>query len=126
MLIDEGDCMYEDLKKFLLWGKSHELVLEIYRRTDSFPKHELFGLVSQMRRAAVSVPSNIIEGKARDSIKEYIRFLKIARGSLEELKYQLFLSKDLSYLSVEDYKEVEELANEVGKLMHGLLKSLRS
>lgn len=100
------------------------MVLEIYSITRNFPKDELFGLTSQIRRAAVSVPSNIIEGKARGSNKEFKRFLLVARGSLEETKYQLLLSKDLSYINDDKYKEVLILAEEVGRLLNGLIVSI--
>lgn len=117
--------MYNDTSKLIVWQKSHELALGIYELTKVFPKDELFGLTSQVRRAAVSVPSNIGEGKARDSSKEYKRFLLIARGSLEETKYQLLLAKDLQYISENKYKEILKQAEEVGKLLNGLLVKLR-
>ncbi len=87
--------MYSDTSKLIVWQKSHELVLKIYKITKDFPKDEMYGLTSQIRRASVSIPSNIAEGKARGSNKEYKRFLLMARGSLEETKYQLLLAKDL-------------------------------
>jgi four helix bundle protein len=99
-------------------------VLKIYKISKSFPKEELYGLISQIRRAAVSIPSNIVEGKARGSQKEYKRFLLISRGSLEEVKYQLLLAKDLKYIDDETYWESIELAKEVGRLLNGLLVSI--
>ena len=81
----------------------------------------MFGLTSQVRRAAVSIPSNIVEGKARGSKKEYVRFLLIARGSLEEVKYQMLLAKDLKYIDGETYKDVYNSMNEVGRLLGGLI-----
>ncbi|SMB88624.1 four helix bundle protein [Desulfonispora thiosulfatigenes DSM 11270] len=116
--------MYSDTSKLLVWQRSHELVLNIYEVTKDFPKDEQFGLTSQIRRAAVSVPSNIVEGKARGSSKEYKRFLLMARGSLEETKYQLLLAKDLKYIDEKKYKEVLNLAMETGRLLAGLIKSL--
>lgn len=116
--------MYQDTNKLIVWQKSHELVLKIYEITKSFPREEQFGLTSQIRRAAVSVPSNIVEGKARGYNKEYIRFLLIARGSLEETKYQLLLAKDLKYIDEVVYKEVLNLVMETGRLLAGLIKSL--
>ncbi len=116
--------MYEDTSKLIVWQKSHELVLKVYGITKDFPRDELFGLTSQVRRAAVSVPSNIVEGKARGSNKDFKRFLLIARGSLEETKYQLLLAKDLKYIDEVKYREALKLAEEVGKLLSGLIKHL--
>lgn len=116
--------MYEDTSKLIVWQKSHELVLKIYKITENFPKEELFGLTSQIRRAAVSIPSNIVEGKARGSNNEYNRFLLIARGSLEEVKYQLLLARDLKYISDEKYNSTLELAKDVGRLLSGMIKRL--
>ncbi len=116
--------MYEDISKLIVWQKAHELVLKIYEVTKEFPKDELFALTSQIRRAAVSIPSNIVEGKARGSNKEYNRFLLIARGSLEEVKYQILLAKDLKYIDDMKYKEVLNIALETGKLLAGLIKRL--
>lgn len=116
--------MYSDTSKLLVWQKSHELTLKIYKITKDFPKEEMFGLTSQVRRAAVSVPSNVVEGKARGSNKEYKRFLLMARGSLEEVKYQLLLAKDLGYIEEVVYKEIYEKTDEVGRLLGGLIKNL--
>ena len=117
--------MYIDTDKLILWKKSHELVLLIYEITKDFPKEELFCLISQIRRAAVSVPSNIVEGKARNSNKEYKRFLLISRGSLEELKYQLLLAKDLKYIDECKHNKIKMLADEVGKLLNGVIRSIK-
>lgn len=84
----------------------------------------MFGLTSQIRRAATSVPSNIVEGKARGSNKEYKRFLLVARGSLEEAKYQLLLAKDLKYIDEQKYKDVLNLSKDAGRLLAGLIKTL--
>ena len=116
--------MFDDTNKLIVWQKSHELTLNIYEITKSFPKDEQFGLTSQIRRAAVSIPSNIVEGKARGSNKDYKRFLLIARGSLEETKYQLLLAKDLKYIDEESYRELLNLALETGRLLAGLIKKL--
>ena len=112
------------MKKLMVWNKAHDLVLSIYDVTQGFPKDELFGLTSQMRRASTSVPCNIIEGKARGSDREFRRFLLISRGSLEELKYQLLLSKDLKYINEIKYELLMGKAKEVGKLLNGLMMSL--
>jgi len=116
--------MYDNTSKLIVWQKSHELVLRIYEITKDFPQYEMFGLTSQIRRASVSVPSNIVEGKARGSNKEYKRFLLMSRGSLEEVKYQLMLARDLKYIDDKRYKEVLDLMDEVGKLLNGLIKKL--
>jgi len=116
--------MYSDTSKLLVWQKSHELVLKIYEVTKNFPKDEQFGLTSQIRRAATSIPSNIVEGKARGSSKDYNRFLLIARGSLEETKYQLLLAKDLKYINENIYKEIYKKMDEVGRLLGGLINNL--
>lgn len=116
--------MYNDTSKLIVWQKSHKLVLMIYKITSDFPKEESFGLVSQLRRAAVSIPSNIVEGKARGSNKEYKRFLLMARGSLEEVKYQLLLSKDLEYINPEQYEFITLVSDEIGKMLNGLITKL--
>ncbi|QNO13391.1 four helix bundle protein [Alkalicella caledoniensis] len=111
-----------DPRNLIVWQKAHSLVLEIYELTKEFPKDELFGLTSQMRRAAMSIPSNIIEGKARGTNKELKRFLLIARGSLEEVKYQLLLAKDLKYIDQNKYNETYKMMDEVGRLLGGFIK----
>ena len=116
--------MYQDTSKLIVWQKSHELVLKLYEVTKDFPKDEQFGLTSQIRRAAVSIPSNIVEGKARGSNKDFKRFLQIARRSLEELKYQILLSNDLNYINEDTYKDLLNTTKEVGRLLNGLMVSL--
>ena len=95
-------------KKLIVWQKSHLLVMEIYKITSNFPKDELFGLTSQMRRSAVSIPANIVEGYSRRSIKEKLNFYNIARGSLSELEYYIDLSSDLAYIKKEEYQKLEK------------------
>ena len=97
----------------------------VHPATTRFPKEELFGLTSQIRRAAVSVPSNIVEGCARDSEAEYLRFLNIAFGSLRELHYQLHLSKRLGFLGNEDLSSLEPQVVETEKVLNGLIRALR-
>ena len=116
--------MFEDVKELKVWNKAHELALLVYSLTSNFPRHELVGLTSQVRRAAVSIPSNIVEGRGRGSKKDYKRFLYISRGSLEEVKYQLLLAKDLGYVELNQFEVASELAMEVGKLLNGLIKYL--
>ena len=110
------------LKAFTL---ADELALNIYKITRIFPKEELFGLTSQMRRAAVSVPSNIVEGCARESQSEYLRFLEIAFGSLRELHYQFGLSERLGYLIEDEFCKYEKKIIEAEKVLSALLRSMR-
>jgi len=110
-------------KKLIVWQKSHLLVKEIYKITGNFPKDELFGLTNQMRRCAVSVPANIVEGYSRKSVKEKLNFYNIARGSLSELEYYIDLSFDLKYIEEEKYKELLVVRAEVGRLLNGFIKS---
>lgn len=104
-----------------VWKESHQIVLRVYALTKKFPDDERFGLVSQMRRAAVSIPANIAEGFKRRGLQDKIRFYNVAEGSLEELKYFFILSKDLAYLA----SNTDELsrADTVGKLLYGLIAS---
>ena len=103
-----------------------EIAILTYRKTRGFPKEEVFGLTSQMRRAAVSGPSNIVEGCARESQVEYSRFLEIAFSSLRELHYQFGLAKHLGYLAEKDYPECEVKLVETEKVLGALLRSMRS
>jgi four helix bundle protein len=114
-----------DHTKLIAFQLADEVAILIYHVTSSFPKEEAFGLTSQMRRAAISVPSNIVEGCARDSQPDYLRFLNIAFGSLRELHYQLTLSKRLEFLSIQDYSPVEQKIEEAEKVLNGLICSLR-
>ncbi len=113
-------------ENLIVWQKAHELVVKIYRITKEFPSEEKFRLVSQVCRSASSVPANIVEGNARTHKKEFFQFLNTALSSLEETKYHLLLARDLEYLSFQRYDELIKLANEVGKLISGLTKSLKS
>ena len=114
-----------DHTKLRAFELADEVAMLVYRVTAGFPKEELFGLTSQIRRAAVSVPSNIVEGGARDSEADYLRFLKIAFGSLRELHYQLNLSKRLGFLRNEDSSLLEPKAVETEKVLNGLIRALR-
>lgn len=112
-------------KNLKVWQKSIELVKLIYVNTKSFPKEELFGLMSQMRRAVVSIPSNIAEGYGRNSIKECERFLYIALGSASELETQLIISKELEYISDDKFRSLDFLLNEIIKMLSALINSLK-
>jgi four helix bundle protein len=109
-------------KDLIVWNKSMELVIATYKLSSKFPEEEKFGLISQMRRAAVSVPSNIAEGAARNSTKEYIRFLYIALGSLSELEIQLLISNRLEYIN----DVLEDTITDIRKLLLSLIKSLKN
>ena len=111
-------------RDLIVWKKSHELTLEIYKITKFFPSEEKFRIISQIRRAAYSVSANIVEGHSRKSKKEFIQFLSIAKGSLEELKYFLILSNDLKYIREDKLYELEELAEEISKILYSFTKSL--
>jgi len=113
---------YKDL---VVWQKSYRLVLEIYNITKLFPKDELYALTQQMRRAAVSIPSNIAEGYARGHRPEYIQFLSIAFGSTAELETLLLIGKDLDYLVKEDFEKCRFLLEEVMKMLSKLISSLK-
>lgn len=109
----------------IVWQKAHKLALETYLVVSKFPKHEEFGLSSQMRRCAVSIPSNIVEGFQRATLKDTKHFLNISTGSLEELKYQILLSRDLGYMTEESYKNLCSLADEVGRLLYAWYRNLK-
>ncbi|MGH8769388.1 MAG: four helix bundle protein [Burkholderiales bacterium] len=103
----------------LAWQEAIELVTATYELTRSFPKEEQFVLISQMRRAAVSIPSNIAEGAARNSSKEFVHFLTLARGSLSELETQLVISRELGY--IKDFAEIDALMDRIFRLVAGLI-----
>jgi len=105
-----------------VWQKAHQFVLQAYQLTRSFPDDEKFGIVSQLRRAASSIPANIAEGFVRRSQRDKIHFYNIAQGSLEECKYFLILANDLGY--TKDIRAESSLADEVGRLLHGLINAI--
>ena len=115
-----------DHTKLRAFELADEVVLLVYKVTADFPKEEQYGLTAQMRRAAVSVPSNIVEGCARDSQADYLRFLYIAFGSLRELHYQLGLSKRLGFLAEKKSQSVEKKIVETEKVLNGLIGSLKN
>ena len=111
---------FEDVE---LWQKSHAFVLEIYKLTENFPKHELFGLTSQLRRAAVSVPANFAEGFKKTGLADKLRFYNIAQGSLEECRYYLILTRDLQYGDISKLKSDAEI---ISKMLEGYMKAIRN
>ncbi len=113
---------YRDLK---VWEKAMNLTEGIYVITKGFPREELYGLTSQMRRAAVSIPSNIAEGQGRGSDREFARFLEIAHGSLAELDTQLLISLRLGYINSTKVKEIQNSMEEIGKMIRALIRKFR-
>jgi four helix bundle protein len=119
----EGEISsYRDLE---VWKRSMELVTNIYGITQAFPKEELYGLTNQLRRAAVSVPANIAEGWGRGTTREYIQFLRIARGSLFELETLMNISGKLEYAKVKNQQQILQEIQEITKMLNALVKSLR-
>jgi four helix bundle protein len=114
----------ETVEDLAVFKKSHGLTLQIYKITNKFPSEEKFGLVQQMRRAASSIPANLMEGSHRSNKGEYRQFAGIARGSAGELKYHLLLAKDLGYLSSDEYDALKSEIDEISKMLRGLVKSL--
>ena len=110
-------------KRLIVWNRAHELVVKTYKVTDNFPKNEIFGLTSQMRRSAVSVPANIVEGYSRKSVKEKLNFYNIARASLSELEYYIDLSFELNYFDKKSYDQLLNARAEVGRLLNGFINS---
>jgi four helix bundle protein len=114
---------YRDL---IIWQKSLALVTEIYKITRTFPKDETYGLTAQMRRCAVSIPSNIAEGYGRNSSSDYVRFLRIAMGSLYELQTQLEISLNLKYLKVHNFKKLFESSREIERMLSSLIRKMNA
>jgi four helix bundle protein len=117
--------MLRSYRDLLVWQKAVELAVLIYRLTEGFPKREIYGLASQIRRAGVSVPSNIAEGYGRGSRKEYLQFLSIAQGSLKELETQTILAQRLGYATASQAESILFDSEIVGKMLGGLIRSLR-
>ncbi|MDD4410218.1 MAG: four helix bundle protein [Candidatus Shapirobacteria bacterium] len=117
------DNKFEQLK---VWQKAHQLTLDIYRVTKKFPKEEKYSLVDQIKRSSSSIPTNIVEGNERKTKNEYIQFLYIAKGSCAETKYHLLLSKDLNYLSLEEYINLNEQTIEISKMLSSFINFLKN
>ncbi|HPO55898.1 MAG TPA: four helix bundle protein [Ignavibacteriaceae bacterium] len=113
-------------KDLIVWKKSIEFVTEVYKITGTFPSEEKFGLVSQLRRAAVSIPSNIAEGAARNHDKEFIQFLSISLGSASEIETQLIMSLNLNFISEDVFNELNLQNMEIKKMLSGLIKSIKN
>ena len=113
---------YRDLK---VWQRSMDLVEKCYHLTKRFPPTETYGLISQIQRAAVSIPANIAEGKGREHLGDYIRHISIANGSLKELETHLLISERLAYLKTSEVQPVLELTDEIGRMLNSLMEKLK-
>ena len=120
-----NDTQIKSFKDLNVWKEGHKLVLEIYKVTKSFPKDEMFGLTNQIRRAAISITSNISEGFNRISPKEKLQFYFIALGSLAETQNQLLIAKDVGYIKLEVFDKIESQLIVVQRLLNGFIKSTR-
>lgn len=116
----------QDFRKLKVWEKGHELTLAVYRATARFPREELYGLTSQIRRASSSVPANIAEGCGRSGKAELARYLQVAAGSASELEYHLLLARDLELLGEKQYEELQAKVSEVKKMLSSFIQKLRA
>ena len=116
----------KDFRKLQVWEKSHQLALAIYRITKDFPKSELYGLTSQIRRSAISIPSNIAEGSGRGSDADLRRMLQIAFGSASELEYQLLLANELEFVNEASYQKLDNQVTEIKRMLSSLMKKLKA
>lgn len=114
-----------DIEKLEVWKSAMDLAETVYKITDKFPKTEIFGITDQIRRAAVSIPSNTAEGKGRDSTKDFIRFLNIAKGSLYELQTQCILANKIGYLDQENYRSIIKMCETLEHRLSALIKYLK-
>lgn len=115
----------QDFRSLRVWRKAHELTLGIYRATETFPRQELYGLTSQLRRSSASVPANLAEGCARGGDGEFARFCLIAMGSASETEYHLLLAKDLGILNLDDYDRLSRRTIEVRRMLNRLIQKVR-
>lgn len=113
-------------KKLKIWEKAHKMAIEVYKVTKEFPREELYGITSQLRRAAFSVPINIVEGHASNSKKEFLSFLNIANRSLVETEYLLEIGEELHFLTKSAYEKLENLRREVAIMLNAFVRSLRN
>lgn len=115
----------KDFRTLNVWQKSHTLTVSIYLKTKDFPKEELYGIISQLRRASSSIPTNIAEGCGRGSDKDFAKFVQIAIGSASESEYLILLSKELGYINNEDFNDLNEKICEIKRMLTSLNKNLR-
>ena len=116
----------KDFHELKVWQKSHRLTLEVYRITATFPRSELYGLTSQLRRSCASIPANLAEGCGRNGDAEFARFCSIAMGSASELEYHLLLARDLKLIPPKDHDELAQRAVELKRMLAGLLQKLKA
>lgn len=116
----------KDFRQLKVWEKAHQLALAVYKVTKGFPKEELYGLTSQIRRASMSIPTNIAEGCGRNTDADFARFLQIAMGSASETEYQLLLSHDLGFLPKEQYEKLNTDVTEVKRMLTSFIQTLRA
>ena len=115
----------QSFRKLQVWEKSHDLTLRIYKLTSEFPREEIYGLTSQIRRACASIPTNIAEGCGRESSADFARFLQIAIGSASETEYLILLAHDLEYLTADQHAELMDTTIRVKKMLTALVKNVR-
>lgn len=125
MLGVRGWDMIKSYKDLDVWKRSVALVKDIYKITSRFPKEEQFGLISQMKRSAISIPSNIAEGRTRQHTNEYVQFLYIALSSCSELSTQLIISEELNFINKAELEKILNSLDSIGKMVNGLIKSLK-
>ena len=111
-------------KDLIVWQKAIDLTLDIYKTTEGFPKEERYGLTSQLRRAAVSIPSNVAEGRYRGSRKDFAHFVRIALGSSAEIETQILIAQKFGWLNEKDFLRISDLLSQVGKMLNGLVQKL--
>jgi four helix bundle protein len=116
----------QDFHELKVWKKAHELTLAVYQRTAGFPREELYGLTSQLRRSSASIPANLAEGCGRNGSAELARFCCIAQGSASELEYHLLLAKDLKLLKPQDHADLSGRTTELKRMLAGLLRKLKT
>ena len=116
----------KDFRQLAVWEKSHRLAITISKATIKFPKEELYGLTSQIRRASVSIPTNIPEGCGRNTDADFARFLQIAMGSASETEYEIILAHDLNFLTNEHYEKLHSQVEEVKRMLASLIKTIRA
>jgi four helix bundle protein len=122
----EEDHAMKSFRELKVWEKSHNLTLAVYKATKKFPREELYGLTSQIRRSSASIPANIAEGCGRGGDAEFARFLQIAMGSASELEYYLLLARDLEFLKVSDYEQFARAVTEIKGMLTSFIKKLQA